>query len=49
MSSEGREVLRKAWWISTFPGLAILTVVVACNLVGDGLRSAFDPRMRIEG
>jgi peptide/nickel transport system permease protein len=49
MSAEGREVLRKAWWISTFPGLAILTVVVACNLVGDGLRSAFDPRMRVDG
>ena len=49
MSAEGREVLKRAWWISTFPGLAILTVVVACNLVGDGLRSAFDPRMRVEG
>jgi peptide/nickel transport system permease protein len=49
MSAEGREVLRRAWWISTFPGIAILTVVVACNLVGDGLRSAFDPRMRVDG
>jgi peptide/nickel transport system permease protein len=49
MSAEGREVLKRAWWISTFPGIAILTVVVACNLVGDGLRSAFDPRMRVEG
>ena len=36
MSAEGREVLNRAWWISTFPGLAILSVVVACNLVGDG-------------
>jgi peptide/nickel transport system permease protein len=48
MSAEGREVLDRAWWISTFPGLAILSVVVACNLVGDGLRSVLDPRMRME-
>jgi peptide/nickel transport system permease protein len=48
MSAEGRDVLRRAWWISTFPGIAILSVVVACNLVGDGLRSALDPRMRID-
>lgn len=49
MSAEGRDVLRRAWWISTFPGIAILTVVVACNLLGDGLRSALDPRMRVDG
>jgi ABC-type dipeptide/oligopeptide/nickel transport system permease subunit len=49
MSAEGRDVLRRAWWISTFPGVAILSVVVACNLVGDGLRSALDPRMRVDG
>jgi ABC-type dipeptide/oligopeptide/nickel transport system permease subunit len=48
MSAEGRDVLRRAWWISTFPGVAILSVVVACNLVGDGLRSALDPRMRVD-
>jgi peptide/nickel transport system permease protein len=48
MSAEGRDVLRRAWWISTFPGLAILSVVIACNLVGDGLRSALDPRMRVD-
>jgi peptide/nickel transport system permease protein len=47
MSAEGRDVLRKAWWIATFPGLAILSVVIACNLFGDGLRAAFDPKMRI--
>jgi ABC-type dipeptide/oligopeptide/nickel transport system permease subunit len=49
MSAEGRDVLRRAWWISTFPGAAMLSVVVACNLVGDGLRSALDPRMRVDG
>jgi peptide/nickel transport system permease protein len=48
MSAEGRDVLRRAWWISTFPGLAILSFVVACNLLGDGLRSALDPRMRVD-
>lgn len=49
MSAEGRDVLRRAWWISTFPGLAILSVVIACNLLGDGLRSALDSRMRVDG
>jgi len=44
MSSDGRELLRRAWWISVFPGLAILTVVVGFNLIGDGLRRAFDPK-----
>jgi len=48
MSAEGRDVLRRAWWISTYPGLAILSVVVACNLMGDGLRAAFDPKMRVQ-
>lgn len=48
MTAVGREVLGKAWWISTFPGLAILSAVMAANLVGDGLRSALDPRMRVE-
>jgi peptide/nickel transport system permease protein len=48
MSAEGREVLNRAWWISTAPGVAILSVVVACNLVGDGLRAAIDPRLRTQ-
>ncbi len=48
MTAVGREVLGKAWWISTFPGLAILSAVLAANLIGDGLRSALDPKMRIE-
>ncbi len=47
-TSQGREILNKAWWISTFPGLAILTVVISANLIGDGLRYAFDPRMKVE-
>jgi len=47
MLSEGRNYLRQAWWISTFPGLAIMVTVLSINLLGDGLRDAFDPRMKI--
>lgn len=43
MVYEGREVLLDAWWVSTFPGLAIVVTVVAYNLLGDGLRDSFDP------
>jgi peptide/nickel transport system permease protein len=43
MVYEGREVLLSAWWISTFPGLAIVVTVIGYNLLGDGLRDAFDP------
>ncbi|MFH1276937.1 MAG: ABC transporter permease [Candidatus Eisenbacteria bacterium] len=46
MISDGRDTLTQAWWIATFPGLAILFTVVSFNLVGDGLRDAFDPRRR---
>jgi len=44
--NEGRDSLLNYWWISTFPGIAILTTVVCFNLVGDGIRDALDPRMR---
>lgn len=43
MVFEGREVLLDAWWVSTFPGLAIVVTVIGYNLLGDGLRDAFDP------
>ena len=46
MVAEGQDYLLNAWWISTFPGLAIVLTVVAFNLVGDGLRDALDPRLR---
>jgi len=46
MLSEGRDYLREAWWISTFPGLGILVTVLAMNLVGDGLRDVLDPRLK---
>lgn len=42
----GRDWLRRAWWLSTFPGLAIMMTVVAINLVGDGLRDVLDPRLK---
>ena len=42
----GRDNLLNYWWISTFPGLAIVLTVVSYNLVGDGLRDALDPRLR---
>jgi len=42
MVFEGRDVLLSAWWVSAFPGIAIVLAVIACNLVGDGLRDAAD-------
>ena len=42
----GKEILDEAWWVATFPGLAIVFVVVSFNLVGDALRDALDPKLR---
>jgi peptide/nickel transport system permease protein len=47
MLSEGRDYLREAWWISTFPGLGIMLTVLAMNLLGDGLRDILDPRLQV--
>jgi peptide/nickel transport system permease protein len=44
--SAGRAVLRSAWWICTFPGIAILLTVLGINLIGDGLNEAINPRLR---
>ena len=44
--SEGRNFLLNAWWIATFPGLAIMVTVLAINLLGDGLRDLLDPQLR---
>jgi len=44
MVAAGRDVMLDAWWITTFPGLAIVLTVMSFNLVGDGLRDALDPR-----
>lgn len=46
MLSSARNFVRDAWWIATFPGAAIMLVVLALNLVGDGLRDVLDPRMK---
>jgi peptide/nickel transport system permease protein len=46
MLSASRSFLRDAWWMATFPGLAIVLVVLSLNLFGDGLRDILDPRMR---
>jgi peptide/nickel transport system permease protein len=43
MVAEGGEFLFRAWWVSFFPGLFIFLTVMSYNLVGDGLRDAFDP------
>jgi peptide/nickel transport system permease protein len=45
MVSEGRELVQQ-WWVATFPGIAILTVVMGFNFVGDGLRDWLDPHAR---
>jgi peptide/nickel transport system permease protein len=46
MLTEGRLHLTGAWWIATFPGMAIFAAVLAFNLTGDGLRDALDPHLR---
>jgi peptide/nickel transport system permease protein len=46
MLSDGRDYMAQAWWMAAFPGLAIVLVVLACNLLGDALRDALDPRER---
>ena len=44
MVSDGRAFILESWWVSTFPGLAILLLVLAINVASQGLRDAFDPR-----
>ena len=46
MIREGMSYYNVAWWITAFPGLAILLTVLAFNLLGDGLRDALDPRLK---
>jgi len=47
MINDGRYYLRTAWWIATFPGIAIFFTALGFNLIGDGLRDAFDIKSRI--
>jgi ABC-type dipeptide/oligopeptide/nickel transport system permease subunit len=44
MVADGRAFILQAWWVSTFPGLAILLLVLSINVASQGLRDAFDPR-----
>lgn len=46
MLADAREFILRAWWVVTFPGLAILVTVLSFNLMGDGLRDALDPKMK---
>jgi len=46
MLSSALEFIQRAWWVVTFPGLAILVSVLAFNLMGDGLRDALDPKLK---
>jgi len=45
--SQGRQYIDRAWWVMAFPGLAITITVMAANLIGDGLRDALDPKMKV--
>jgi peptide/nickel transport system permease protein len=44
--AQSRDYITEAWWMSTFPGLAIMLTVISVNLLGEGLRDALDPRLR---
>jgi len=46
MLADAREFILRAWWVVTLPGIAILVVVLAINLMGDGLRDALDPKLK---
>jgi len=48
MVNEGRDYIMTHWWVSTLPGLAIMTLVLSINLFGEGLRDILDPRLKIE-
>ena len=44
--AEGRDFILDAWWLATLPGIAIMLTILSINLIGDGLRDAFDPRLK---
>jgi peptide/nickel transport system permease protein len=49
MLNQARLYMQRAWWITTFPGIAIVMAVMSINLIGDALRDALDPRLRNVG
>jgi peptide/nickel transport system permease protein len=48
MLADGRNYVREAWWLSAFPGCALMMLVLAINLAGDALRDALDPSLITE-
>ena len=48
MLADGRNYVREAWWLSVFPGCALMILVLAINLAGDALRDALDPSLVTE-
>jgi peptide/nickel transport system permease protein len=46
MLTEGKDNIQIAWWLSVYPGLAILITVLGYNLLGEGLRDVFDPKLK---
>jgi len=49
MLAEGRSYMYRAWWLTFFPGMAIFVTVLGINLLGDGLRDRWDPKLRNGG
>jgi peptide/nickel transport system permease protein len=46
MLYSGKTYIEEAWWIAAFPGIAIIITILGFNLLGDGLRDVFDPRLK---
>jgi hypothetical protein len=46
MLADAREFVLRAWWVVTLPGVMIFVTVLAFNLLGDGLRDTFDPKLK---
>lgn len=49
MVAAGRDYMLVSWWVSTFPGIALLILVLSINIFGEGLRDILDPRLKLEG
>jgi peptide/nickel transport system permease protein len=49
MVASGRDYMLVSWWVSTFPGIALLILVLSVNIFGEGLRDILDPRLKIDG
>ena len=49
MLADGREYVRDAWWLSVFPGVAIMLAALSFNIIGDGMRDLLDPALKSSG